>query len=467
MKFCADYRDNLLGAFASVHTSNASDAWAQNPPVPVTSTPVSRPSTPGADDPSTTKVATVPHSASAELCKLLFALRKLREGLRWKQPDSEGSASAALPYETQVEMHMFSLRLGLLCSHPPTYVPSLHYLLSVLHRPRRRVREPASTVTVRVDDGQAQEPVCNGSVAQPTASKTSEDTLRPEESGDSGKTDTTGSDPPITTTTMTINPPPFRAIQSLPNTLPPHILSECTTYLILDAVARQSNPSLAYTHRHAARKADKYENAHVDAILHATVHDDWLLFWRSRSNLNAYQRGILRWAEAGVRRKALKAIGKSYLSVDADWVEACAGIVDEVSKARKAGADLYTVPLIPGIGGGDGAGGHDFEDDHNASTEELPHTPTHNHSFFHRLSVHGRKLGRVTPTREKDTDFDGETLSQTRTWPFSVVPPSAMGGEVDTWDWDRIVREEGIGWAREGDRVTIRTIRAKGAAATK
>ena len=67
------------------------------------------------------------------------------------------------------------------------------------------------------------------------------------------------------------------------------------------------------------------------------MHDDWISFWRIREGVDGYIRGLMGWAEDGVRRVALKAIGSTYLGVDRDWVEKCAGTRTWVELQEKDG----------------------------------------------------------------------------------------------------------------------------------
>ena len=64
----------------------------------------------------------------------------------------------------------------------------------------------------------------------------------------------------------------------------------------------------------------------MDQILSALVHDRWVTFWRLRKEVDGYTRAVMDWAGEGVRRRALKAVARTYLSVDVKWVvEGCAG----------------------------------------------------------------------------------------------------------------------------------------------
>lgn len=64
----------------------------------------------------------------------------------------------------------------------------------------------------------------------------------------------------------------------------------------------------------------------MDQVLSALVHDHWVTFWRLRKEVDGYTRAVMDWAADGVRRRALKSVARTYLSVDVKWiVEGCAG----------------------------------------------------------------------------------------------------------------------------------------------
>ncbi|KAK2783465.1 hypothetical protein FQN51_004334 [Onygenales sp. PD_10] len=115
-------------------------------------------------------------------------------------------------------------------------------------------------------------------------------------------------------------------LHSSANPLDPSDLHEFTTYLILDYACRQGDMPAAYELRARSRAAFGYKSNSVDRILRAIMHDDWVLFWRTKRNENAYTKALLNWAVDSIRRRALKAVGRAYLSVDVNYlVECCAG----------------------------------------------------------------------------------------------------------------------------------------------
>ncbi|KAI4766830.1 hypothetical protein E4T52_00730 [Aureobasidium sp. EXF-3400] len=109
-------------------------------------------------------------------------------------------------------------------------------------------------------------------------------------------------------------------------------LQEFASYLILDAACRQGEFVDAYR----LRKAYGVRDMKIDAVLKALVHDDWVLFWRTRRAVDGYQRCLMSWAEDGVRLHALKCLGRSYMMVDKGFVERSAerGWEDLVEKDK-------------------------------------------------------------------------------------------------------------------------------------
>ncbi|KAL4958287.1 hypothetical protein BDW69DRAFT_191085 [Aspergillus filifer] len=110
------------------------------------------------------------------------------------------------------------------------------------------------------------------------------------------------------------------------NPLPDSELKDHISYLILDYACRQEDLVAAFDLRARARRQYNYQSREVDQILQAVTHDNWVIFWRIRKEVDSSMRAIMNWAEDRVRRQALKAVGKAYLGVDVAWiVEGCTG----------------------------------------------------------------------------------------------------------------------------------------------
>ncbi|MCJ1244768.1 hypothetical protein MMC30_001968 [Trapelia coarctata] len=103
--------------------------------------------------------------------------------------------------------------------------------------------------------------------------------------------------------------------------LPAPELHEFVSYYILDLACRLGDFGEAF----AVRKRWRYKDVKVEGIVKALVHDDWWSFWRLRSVVDGYQRKLLGWVEDGIRKHALKCIGRSYLTADRKYVEHCTG----------------------------------------------------------------------------------------------------------------------------------------------
>lgn len=142
-------------------------------------------------------------------------------------------------------------------------------------------------------------------------------------------------------------------------------LSEMTTYLILDLACRQREFASAYAIRSRSRAAFSYDTPrNVDAILQATITDNWVAFWRVRRKVDGYVRAVMSWAIEPLRRTALKAIGRSYLSCDMKWILASAtgGAMDweelvskeNVGWMREEGSDRVTIRKVKAKGGDEG-----------------------------------------------------------------------------------------------------------------
>lgn len=180
-------------------------------------------------------------SAATELSTLLLSLRKLREAVL--------ATASTIPIAFSQRVHVFSIKVSIQAQHPPSYFPSLRYLLDHLHTPS--------------------------------------------------------------------------------NPLPESELKDHISYRILDYACRLENLAAAFELRAKARRHHHFQSQDVDRILQAIAHDDWITFWRIRKEVDSSTRALMNWAEDRLRRHALKAVGKAYLSVDIAWiVEGCTGDED-------------------------------------------------------------------------------------------------------------------------------------------
>jgi len=130
MRFCDNHSQDLDAAHASLPTSPSNDATSNPPAVqsPLNSNPARR----GIPPPST------------ELSTLLLSLRKLREAVL--------ATAATVPAGFSQRVHVFSIRLSILAHHPPSYFPSLRYILDKLHSPSHPLPEAKELVTYMILD---------------------------------------------------------------------------------------------------------------------------------------------------------------------------------------------------------------------------------------------------------------------------------------------------------------------------
>ncbi|KAF9889957.1 hypothetical protein FE257_006831 [Aspergillus nanangensis] len=224
LEFCARHTGDLDAAWASLPTSASGDA-TKNPPASIPGTSVK------SKNPSSA-------SASAELSVILLSLRKLREAVL--STSSQTSASFSQ------HVHIFSIKLSIRAKHPPSYYPSLRYLLEQLHTPSHPV--------------------------------------------------------------------------------PQSELNEFVSYIILDYACRQEDLVSAFEWRARARSQYSFQSSIVDRVLAALAHDNWIVFWGLRKEVDSLTRAIMDWAEDRVRRRALQAVGSAYPNVGVKWItEGCTG----------------------------------------------------------------------------------------------------------------------------------------------
>ena len=100
-----------------------------------------------------------------------------------------------------------------------------------------------------------------------------------------------------------------------------------TAYLILDLACRQGEFASAYGLRSTSRLRHGFELRDVNDVIDAVVTRNWVKFWRARKKVDGYVRAVMQWAVDDMRRDALKAIGRAYMSCDLRWIlnSACGG----------------------------------------------------------------------------------------------------------------------------------------------
>jgi len=110
------------------------------------------------------------------------------------------------------------------------------------------------------------------------------------------------------------------SLHSQAHPLPATELREMTAYLILDTALRLDNMTEAHTIRVTAKQQWGFRDKDVDLILKAVVTDNWPLFWRTRKRVDGYVRAIMHWKLEALRLSVLKAIGRSYMKCEIDWI---------------------------------------------------------------------------------------------------------------------------------------------------
>lgn len=105
-------------------------------------------------------------------------------------------------------------------------------------------------------------------------------------------------------------------------------LQEVVAYLILDTACRRRDLAEAYALRHRYKLAD----GKVDAVLGALVHDDFAAFHRVKRSVDGHKARLMGFAEDEMRTRTLKCFGRTYLSVDKQYLEQCTGSTWDVLK---------------------------------------------------------------------------------------------------------------------------------------
>ena len=95
----------------------------------------------------------------------------------------------------------------------------------------------------------------------------------------------------------------------------------------------------------------------MDALLKALMRDDYVSFWRVRGRMDGYCAALVGWAEEGVRRHALKCVGRGYLSIDRVVLERVAGGRRWVELVGVDGVGWELESAPPGDGNGNGGKG--------------------------------------------------------------------------------------------------------------
>ncbi|CAJ2513214.1 Uu.00g013330.m01.CDS01 [Anthostomella pinea] len=98
-------------------------------------------------------------------------------------------------------------------------------------------------------------------------------------------------------------------------------MSEVVGYLVLDTACRRNDLGEAFALRHRYRLKD----TKVDGVLDALAHDNYVEFNRLKRRVDGHRAKLLEYAEEGMRKHVLKCFGRTYLSVDLEFLETCTG----------------------------------------------------------------------------------------------------------------------------------------------
>ena len=92
---------------------------------------------------------------------------------------------------------------------------------------------------------------------------------------------------------------------------------EMVGYYVLDLACRQNDLAAAYQ----VRRRYEYKDIKIEAVLRALVHGNWHVYWKIERQVDIYQKQLIEWGNAGMKDRALKCLGQSYLSVEKSYVE--------------------------------------------------------------------------------------------------------------------------------------------------
>ncbi|KAM0259216.1 hypothetical protein ACHAQJ_003421 [Trichoderma viride] len=98
-------------------------------------------------------------------------------------------------------------------------------------------------------------------------------------------------------------------------------LQEVVSYLVLDAACRRGALAEAF----ALRRRYDVKDTKVNAALTALAHDNYVLFQKVKRSVDGHRAKIMEWVEGDIRMHTLKCFGRTYLSVELDFLEKTTG----------------------------------------------------------------------------------------------------------------------------------------------
>lgn len=112
---------------------------------------------------------------------------------------------------------------------------------------------------------------------------------------------------------------------------------EVVGYLVLDTACRRRQFAEAISIRQKYKLQDEKVNAAVQAI----IHDNYVLYRRIQRSVDGHKARLMEWAERDVRIHTLKCLGRTYLSVDLNFLEdVTASKWDDLTKNDGVGWEL-------------------------------------------------------------------------------------------------------------------------------
>ncbi|SPO03980.1 uncharacterized protein DNG_06663 [Cephalotrichum gorgonifer] len=107
-------------------------------------------------------------------------------------------------------------------------------------------------------------------------------------------------------------------------------LHEVVAYLVLDAACRRGDLADAF----ALRRSHGLKDGKVDAVLRALAHDNYVAFRRVKGAVDGHRASLMEMAEGEMRVHTLKCFGRTYLSVEREFLETWTATGWEVLRTR-------------------------------------------------------------------------------------------------------------------------------------
>lgn len=107
--------------------------------------------------------------------------------------------------------------------------------------------------------------------------------------------------------------------------LSPPELREVVGWQVLDAACRTGEVRRALELRAVWRGRGVKLDEKIEGVLRAVCRDDWLGFWRLETMVDGYVRALMGLAAKRMRVHVLKVVGRAYLRIDVETLEAWTG----------------------------------------------------------------------------------------------------------------------------------------------